>query len=57
MKKHIFCDLDGTLLMDFRFVSEEDMEALQMPKIMVYNFNCDWTFRLRNKMLMDKYVF
>lgn len=58
MKKHIFCDLDGTLLMDFRFVSEEDMEALQNAQnhgftISIVTGRLDYEI----KMLMDKYGF
>ncbi len=58
MVKHIFCDLDGTLLKDFHKINDEDIEALMLAQekgitISIATGRLDYEI----KMLMDKYNF
>lgn len=58
MSKHIFCDLDGTILMDFRTLIEEDIKALQSAQKKGFTISIA-TGRLdyEAKMIMQKYGF
>lgn len=56
MIKHIFCDLDGTLIKDFHTINEEDIKALQTAqkkgiKISIATGRLDYEI----SMLMKKY--
>lgn len=56
MIKHIFCDLDGTLLKDFHVIDDEDVEALKLAQekgitISIATGRLDYEI----KMLMDRY--
>lgn len=56
MIKHIFCDLDGTLLMDFREINVSDIKALQMAqqngiRVSIATGRLDYEI----KMIMEKY--
>jgi|SRR5690554_4763475 len=58
MNKHIFCDLDGTLLINFKEILDEDIEALLKAQKNGYTISIA-TGRLdyEIKMLMQKYGF
>lgn len=56
--KHIFCDLDGTLLKDFRKIEEDDILALQLAerkglKVSIATGRLDYEIKL----IMEKYNF
>ncbi len=56
MVKHIFCDLDGTLLKDFKTINKEDIEALKKAQdngitVSIATGRLDYEI----KMLMQKY--